>query len=186
MTVVSLTRHPSTPADAVRGLSVRVHRSAEGVLALAYCLDADIARICVPGPRSPAVAHQLWEHTCFEAFIAIAEATAYHEFNFAPSGEWAAYEFHSYRNVAGLGDEALDPRIAVRQGADRLELDARVALDRLSAVHRRAALRLGLSAVIEDHHGARSYWSLRHPAGPPDFHHAEALALRLEPTGEEC
>lgn len=186
MIVVSLACHPSTPADAARGISVRVHRSADGVLALAYCLDADMARIRVPAPRSPGIAHQLWEHTCFEAFVAIVDAAAYHEFNFAPSGEWAAYQFHSYRSAAGLGDEALDPRIVVRRGADRLELDAHVSLERLSPAHCRAALRLGLSAVVEERDGTCSYWSLCHPAGAPDFHHAEALALRLEPTGEEC
>ena len=186
MMMVELTRHPSTPADAVRGISVRLRRSADGGLALTFRLDADLARVRVPAPRRPCIAHQLWEHTCFEAFVAVDGAAAYHEFNFAPSGEWVVYEFHSYRNAAGLGDETLDPGIAVRHRADRLELDARVRLDRLSPLHQSAPLRLGLSAVIEDHDGARSYWSLHHPAGAPDFHHTEALAVRLEPTGEEC
>jgi hypothetical protein len=45
----------------------------------------------------------------------------------------------------------------------------------------RARLRIGLTAVVEDASGALSYWSLRHPAGRPDFHHADAFALRLEP-----
>ena len=38
-------------------------------------------------------------------------------------------------------------------------------------------LRLGLAAVIEASDGTRSYWALRHPAGQPDFHHADAFAL---------
>jgi hypothetical protein len=41
-------------------------------------------------------------------------------------------------------------------------------------------LRLGLSAVIESCNGSLSYWALRHPAGKPDFHHADAFALGLE------
>jgi len=177
--------HPSTPTDVVRRIEARVTRTG-GVLAFTFSLDGALGRLRIPAPRAPRIAPMLWQHTCFEAFIALPDLPAYHEFNFAPSGEWVVYEFHSYRNAAGLGDETLDPGIAVRHRADRLELDARVRLDRLSPLHQSAPLRLGLSAVIEDHDGARSYWSLHHPAGAPDFHHTEALAVRLEPTGEEC
>jgi hypothetical protein len=37
-----------------------------------------------------------------------------------------------------------------------------------------------LTAVVEDAHGRRSYWALRHPAGGPDFHHRDGFALVLE------
>jgi hypothetical protein len=39
--------------------------------------------------------------------------------------------------------------------------------------------RLGLSAVIEEKGGSKSYWALAHPPGAPDFHHQEAFALEL-------
>lgn len=182
---VSLTCHRSTRTDPVRAIEVRVRRSAPGALSLTFRADGDLARVRVPTPRPPRIAHQLWEHTCFEAFVAVADALAYHEFNFAPSGEWAGYAFRAYREIAGLADESLAPRIAVRTIGDRLELDALVPLDRLFPVHVHASLRLGLSAVIEASDGTRSYWALCHPAGTPDFHHADARALRLEPPGRE-
>lgn len=171
--------HPWTPTDVVDGIRVSVLRSADNLLALTFCVNGDVTRIRVPPPCPPRIAHQLWEHTCFEAFVAVDGARGYHELNFAPSGEWAGYDFAAYREVAGLADAALAPRIAVRPAADRLELDAELALDRLLLDQARAPLRLGLSAVIEASDGTLSYWALRHPAGKPDFHHADAFALRL-------
>jgi hypothetical protein len=183
--MIELSCHPSTPTDAVRAVAVRVSRSAGGRLVLTFHLDGELSLIDVPAPRPPRLTHQLWEHTCFEAFIAADDAVAYHELNFSPSGEWAGYAFRSYREIAGIADEALAPRIAVRTAADRFELEASLALERLSPPYRHATLRLGLSAVIEEIDGERSYWSLRHPSPQPDFHHAGALALRLEPAGGE-
>ena len=113
-------------------------------------------------------------------FIARAGQPAYHEFNLAPSGEWAAYAFARYRDGALLADEDLDPRIAVRSSADGLALEASIRLDRLSPVLVRARLALALSAVLEDDAGALSYWALKHPPGRPDFHHPDAFALELD------
>jgi len=39
--------------------------------------------------------------------------------------------------------------------------------------------RIGLSAVIEETDGTKSYWALRHPPGKPDFHHPDCFALTL-------
>ena len=73
----------------------------------------------------PRIATQLWRHTCFEAFIAVEGQPAYHEFNFAPSGEWTVYAFSGYRDGGPLADEMMRPHIAVRSTDSRLELDAR-------------------------------------------------------------
>ena len=48
--------------------------------------------------------------------------------------------------------------------------------------HANASWRLGLSAVIEDTSGGKSYWALAHPPGKPDFHHADCFALELPPA----
>ena len=103
----------------------------------------------------------------------------YHEFNLAPSGEWAAYAFAKYREGGLLADEALNPRIAVRSSAESLDLDASIPLERLSAMHPHACLALALSAVVEDKQGALSYWALKHPPGKPDFHHPDSFVLEL-------
>jgi hypothetical protein len=35
---------------------------------------------------------------------------------------------------------------------------------------------LGLSAVIEEHNGRKSYWALAHRPGKPDFHHSDCFS----------
>lgn len=177
---VTLTRHPDAHGEAVRGIGARVGRMPGGALAVTYVIDGDIDRLRVPRPRPAAIAHRLWQHTCCEMFIARKDSPAYHEFNLAPSGEWAAYAFDRYRHGAALAEEALAPQVAVRSTRDKLELDAVIRLDRLSARYAETPLLLALSAVIEDEDGSLSYWALRHPPGAPDFHHPHAFALELE------
>ena len=104
------------------------------------------------------------------------EGPAYREFNFSPSGEWAVYDFRGYRD-GGVLENELAPGIVVHESMDRLELWAEIGQDLLP---RGRPLRLGLSAILEDAAGLLSYWALRHPEGKPDFHHADAFALRLE------
>lgn len=180
----TLAAHPAAPTDAVRGIDVRVARMPGGMLAVTYVIDADLARLRVPGPRPPRLADKLWEHTCCEIFVARKGMPGYHEFNFAPSGEWAAYAFECYRERAPLSDEAgaehLDPQIIVRDAGKKLELNALVLLDKLSRAHSQATLSLALAAVVEDWDGSLSYWALAHPPGKPDFHHPDAFALTLD------
>ena len=181
---IDLRCHPSSRAEAVRAIQVLVCRSAGADLRITFRLDGEIPRIRVPSPGEPRIGTQLWRHTCFEAFVAVEGQRAYHEFNFAPSGEWAVHAFRGYRDGGPLDSEMMRPHIAVHAADSRLELDACVRLDSLSAVHRHAALRMGLSAVIEARDGL-SYWALRHPGDKPDFHNADGFALRLEPPGPE-
>ncbi len=145
-------------------------------LELGFRLDGDISRICLTPPGGG----ELWRHTCFEAFVGIDGQAAYHEFNFAPSREWHIYAFRAYRDPVSLTNVLHSPIVAVSSTEGRLELDARIALADLSAIHSYLPLRLGLSAVIESQNGSLSYWSVRHLAAKPDFHHADAFALRLE------
>jgi hypothetical protein len=181
---IDLKCHPSTGAEAVRAIQVLVRRLASAELRMTFRLDGDIPRIRVPLPSAPRIATRLWQHTCFEAFIAVEGQAAYHEFNFAPSGEWAAYAFSGYRNGGLLTNETMRPHIAVRSTGSRLELDALVRLDVLSAIHPNPSLRIGLSAVIEASDGL-SYWAIHHPSDKPDFHDADGFALLLEPPGPE-
>lgn len=176
--------HPSTPTETVRAIGVLVRRSASDELQMTFRLDGDIPRIRIPPLGVPRINSELWRHTCFEAFIAVDGQQAYHEFNFAPSGEWCIYALSGYRNGGPVADETMRPQIAVRSTGSRLELDALVRLDSLSAIHPHASLRIGLAAVIETSEGL-SYWALRHRADKPDFHHADGFALLLEPPSPE-
>lgn len=173
-----LRRHRDTPVSAVEG--VKAFPRMEGrVLTVTYVLSGNIDRLRVPPARGAGRADGLWRHTCFEAFIAMQGTAAYYEFNFSPSGQWAAYSFRSYRDGAPIQNNNLDPGIAVRREANTLELKADIRLDHLPAVRERASLRLGLSAVIEDREGRLSYWALNHPPGKPDFHYPENFTLHF-------
>jgi hypothetical protein len=181
---IDLKCHPSTPTESARAIQVLVRRAASAELHLTFRLDGDISRINIPPPVAPRIGTELWRHTCFEAFINVQGQTAYHEFNFAPSGEWCVYALSGYRKGAPVADVTMRPHIVLRSTGSRLELDALVRLDILSPNHPRADLRIGLSAVIEASDGF-SYWALRHRADKPDFHDADGFALLLEPPSRE-
>jgi hypothetical protein len=173
----SLALHPDSVCEAVSAIHVDLASGGGGVLGLRYAVSGDIGAIAVPEPVESARSDRLWEHSCFEAFVADEEGPGYVELNVSPSTLWAGYRFRAYRDRLG---EALlpPPRIEVERGADRLEV--RVAL-RMRAGGQ--ARRLGLSAVIEEANGRLSYWALAHPPGAPDFHDADCFAVELPPLG---
>jgi hypothetical protein len=139
-----------------------------------------LGRLRIPPFQRPRRADRLWEHTCFEAFVAIKDVPEYREFNFAPSGEWAAYAFRGYREAAPLKSKRRAPGITVRGSADSLALDVLIRTDQLPIIAPSARLRVALAAVVEDDSGALSYWALEHPPGKSDFHHSDAFALEIE------
>ncbi|MGH8741152.1 MAG: DOMON-like domain-containing protein [Burkholderiales bacterium] len=163
--MIALACHPGSRSRAVGRVGVQVQRSG-GALCLAYVIEGSIEALRVPPPGL----QPIWQHTCCEAFVARPGSPAYHEFNFSPSGDWAAYAFTDYRQGAPLA--VPDPRIVVRLSQDKLELAASVDIPMKN-------LMLGLSAVIEERDGTLSYWALRHAPGKPDFHHRDAFALEL-------
>jgi hypothetical protein len=174
----ALACHPETATEAVHGIKARVCWTPEGALALTYVLTGDFTRLRVSPPGAPRRADRLWEHTCFEAFVSVNDKPAYYEFNFSPSGEWAAYSFRSYRDGGAAAAQDLEPTITALALGDALELDAIIHLDHLPELHA-AALRLALAAVIEEADGSISYWALKHPPGKPDFHHLDGFALAI-------
>lgn len=172
--------HPATPAPIVRALEAQANWQADGTLTLAYRLWGDMARLLVPQGQGAQRTDLLWEHTCFEAFVALPGETAYREFNFSPSGQWAAYSFSDYRQRDEDVALGTAPQIDTRLFAGRLEMDVRIAAPSLPASA--GALQLGLSAVLEAADvvdGSHSYWALKHPAARPDFHHHDAFTLHL-------
>jgi hypothetical protein len=173
-----LTAHPSTPNDAVRSLGVQLRLEA-GVLMFRYALDADMSRVRVPPSGAGGRADALWKHTCFEAFVAPANARGYHEFNFSPSLDWAIYRFSAYREGVSSAEIGSVPKISVRRGDDGLELQSAVSLGHLADLCDVRHLRIALATVIEDQNGRLSYWGLRHPPGKPDFHHPNGFALEV-------
>jgi hypothetical protein len=180
---VELLRHPGTAsAGAVRRIDVEISTTDDGGLRLRYFVDGEVSRIALPAPAPSRPREGLWRHTCFEAFIAGEVSTAYCEFNFSPSTEWAVYGFTSYREGMAMLEHALPPQVAASITDDRIALEAVVSRETLLALPGDSTLRLGLSAVIERADGGHSYWALTHPGEHPDFHDPAGFVLRIDRT----
>src|ERR1700736_1327107 len=121
-----LLAHPSPPNNAVRSLGVHLRAEEPGVLVFQYSLDADMSRVRVPLSGAGGRAEALWKHTCFEAFVAPADAAGYHEFNFSPSLDWAIYRFSAYREGMALAETGRAPQISVRRDDGGVELHSAV------------------------------------------------------------
>jgi hypothetical protein len=182
-TLAELQCHKATPAENIRSLDAVVLR-ADPELTLHYRLVGDVLGLRLAPPRERHMV-ELWRHTCFELFIAIDNQSTYHEFNFAPWGEWCWYGFRGYRDLtaASWPNQLRSPAIVVSVTEEKLDLKATIFLRGLSPAHACFPLRLGVAAVIEPLEGPRSYWALHHPSDKPDFHHADGFALRLNAPG---
>ena len=176
MCLVSLQSHPSTPCAAVQSLQAEIVPQTNGDWLLHYELCADLGALRIPALQAPIATDGLWEHTCLEAFIGVTGETAYHEFNFSPSTQWAAYAFCDYRQ-RNVWAANLAPVITVAQTATGLTLEARVATADLPNNPTQQPWQIGLTAVIETATGEKSYWALHHPAEKPDFHHRGGFAF---------
>jgi hypothetical protein len=177
--------HPDTPCPAVASIKATLSWKQGRALKIVYTLNGAVDRLRVPPRRSARRTDGLWQHTCFELFIAAQNDAEYYEFNFSPSGEWAAYEFRNYRDGGAIDSDDLEPNIAVQQSAETLELSAVLRADRLSGIAPEIRLSLGLSAVIEGLDESLSYWALKHSLGKPDFHHPDSFAFELTVPGEK-
>ncbi len=166
--------HPDSVDIAVTAVTVDVTHPQPGGLAFAYSVTGTIRDLRIPARHAPVRTDELWKHTCFEAFIGASSGAGYYEFNFSPSTQWAAYEFAGYRNGMRVATAIPAPPITVDSEAGRFTLLTSLELDRIE-LPRRGKWRLGLSAVIEDRNGQKSYWALAHPPGKPDFHRADCF-----------
>jgi hypothetical protein len=172
----ALRLHPSSRCGAAIEVEAEAARSRTGILQLTYVVTGAIGGLYLPPAGHPARADELWRRTCFEAFVRPGPGEAYFEFNFAPSRQWAAYRFDFYRAGMRAADEIAATDIEAHIGGGRFELTVTLDLPDWPA-HR--PWRLGLTAVIEELNGDKSYWALAHAPGRPDFHYADGFALEL-------
>lgn len=168
--------HPSADPLPDLAIAARVELDDAGGLSISYRLRGDLDQLTLPPPETPRPQDGLWQHTCCEAFVAAVDAPGYQEFNFSPSGCWAAYRFADYRWRAASWLPGGEPLIAFRRERTQLQLDARLPAELLPAGE---TLRLGLSAVLETRAGAKSYWALHHAGPQPDFHLPASFTLAL-------
>jgi len=173
----NLVPHPATPpTEPLKVWAMVDHAASLGSVAstnIWFGVGAPAGRFIIPEVSVPARAEDLWQTTCFEAFLRIPGVEAYREWNFAPSGEWAAYDFKRHRE--GRTDaEVATPYIRVEDNLTWWALGATIPVDA------DAVWALGLSAILEEKDGTKSYWALAHPPGDkPDFHAADCFAASL-------
>lgn len=181
-----LVRHPLTPASSVEAVSAHVADLATTTMTVEFNVKS--ASMLVLPPETGLVrADDLWRTTCFEVFLQRDRDAGYFELNFSPSFAWAAYAFDGYREGMRELPVTTPPDIALTLPG---RIDASVPEQYFSlwaefeiSPPLRTARRLGLSAVIEETDGTKSYWALAHPPGKPDFHHPDCFALTLPAPG---
>lgn len=208
----ALVPHPDTPPGRVEGVFCTLTFADAGNWSIGFTVTPNDVLI-LPEPVMPRREDGLWQRTCFEMFVRDNRSEAYLEFNFSPSGRWAAYAFDGYRS--GQRDLAINPisitssvpeqfALGMRQrlsdiGLDAESIDAMLSVplgDPVPAPAIGYALNaicdtpdfafatdcdVGISAVIEELDGTKSYWALAHPPGKPDFHHPACFAGQLTP-----
>jgi len=178
---VTLVPHPATPCAALDAIEVQVHRHAVGGFELHYFAHGRTKDVLWGEGAAADRADRLWETTCFEAFVKPLGRKNYVEFNFAPSTRWQAYSFTGERagmaETRGLPMPETRTRMTEKTRVHHVQL----ALGAVPGLPVEAVWQLGLSAVIEEGNGQKSYWAIKHPGSTPDFHHADCFALPLAP-----
>jgi hypothetical protein len=172
------------------GLRLEGHLEREGaVLRVRYALRGDLAAVVLPPPAAagpgrlgPRRADGLWEHTCFELFLAAEGAEPYWEVNLSPRGDWNLYRLDRYRQGLTPERDREAMPFSVDQRPEALTLMLTLPLpEALARACQTRPLQVAVTAVIEQQGGALSYWALAHSGAEADFHRREDFVLRLEP-----
>ena len=134
---------------------------------LCYQIVTPTALILPPPAATPEFRDNLWQHTCCEAFFAHADGS-YREYNLAPSGNWAVYDFRATRSGQTPRTDLPAPAIVCAPRPDGFRLTTRLPADA-------QATRLALSLVLETTDGQCFHLALTHPTDKPDFHHPQSF-----------
>ena len=175
---LNLVPHPATPPSAPE---FKVWANVDHAASLAavamtniwFGVGAPASRFLIPEAEEPARVDELWKTTCFEAFLRPLDEAGYTEWSFAPSGQWASYDFIGYRENMTEAEVGSPPYIRMEDNLTWWTLGATI------AVPADTNWELGLSAVLEEKDGTKSYWALSHPREKPDFHDPGCFAARL-------
>jgi len=161
------------PARCVSAVTAQLKRDPSGKFRLEFAV-ASAAALILPKAQKPGRADDLWQSTCFELFARSKGSESYVELNLSPSFQWAAYTFSGYR--AGRRDlPTHDLEIWISPPDEWFFLSVE-GLPDLGP----EPMEIGLSAIIEEADGTKSYWALAHPPGDkPDFHDPACFALEL-------
>ena len=176
---LNLVPHPSSPSATPE---FKVWASIDHAASLApvattniwFGIGAPAERFVIPELAEPERADELWKTTCFEAFLRPLGEHGYREWNFAPSTRWAAYDFSGYRKDMAEAEVDTPPYVRMEDNFTWWALGATI------SVEANSVWELGLSAILEEQDGTKSYWAIAHADGDkPDFHDPACFAAHL-------
>jgi len=182
---IALAPHPAFGPGPLRSLHGSVAFEPGGRLTVEFDVRGELARLRLAPASAPARRRpDLWHHTCFELFAGRSAENGYLEFNFAPSGDWAARAFSDYRSGGrelGAARVLISTR-SVDSGHWRLCAQAEFAAAPDLAAGGGTAVTwwLNLAAVIEAEDGALTYWAAHHAGARPDFHDRASFCVPLQ------
>ncbi len=175
--------HPGNPAGALDvRIAATVERTARG-FDFQFELAGQLDGIAWPAAAGAGRAERLWQHTCFEAFCATPGASAYYEFNFAPSGAYAVYRFGGYRERLADPELLAPPGIAQREAGALTLVEVVLDVAGLPRLRPGAPVEVALAVVLEDRSARLHYYALGHPAAAADFHDRRAFLVSLPALG---
>lgn len=175
-----LAAHPANPPPIDQRIDATLARRADGGLAITYAVHGLNVDLRIPTAQAPPPSDALWRSSCCELFIAADDRAAYREFNFSPTGQWAAHDFSDYRQRLPGTPDCPAPVLTFKRNELMLRLDVEIAPAALPAG---GTLRLAVTAVLEARDGRCGYYAFAHPAGKPDFHHRAGFGLTLDASG---
>ncbi len=164
--------HVTCDLGPVRAVTASIVPTPQGCEA-EFRLDGPVEHVALPPVATQARRDNLWQTTCCEIFWQPLGETSYREFNLSPSGQWAAYDFDSFRE--GMRDAAVEAVvIACSQDDAGMTLKASIAADLPGPAQ------VALNAIVENKNGSKQYWALAFPPGKPEFHSEANRALIVE------
>ncbi|MEM9178142.1 MAG: DOMON-like domain-containing protein [Pseudomonadota bacterium] len=171
-----LKSHPIAPSAWVDALTISWVRSPHG-FKITYRLTGDLSKLVWPAQDGGQRRDELWKTTCFEAFFRARDSDHYVEFNFAPNGDWAAYQFCGYRSNQ---TQLTCPAPILDSSRDQNSAIVQVTLPEGLPEQGDHPILFGPTAILEATDGTHSFWALHHALIKPDFHHIETFKITVD------
>lgn len=163
--MANLTFHPAHPPSLVRDIDARFIGFDDAWVRVRWKI-LGAAQLVIPAFSGKGRADELWTTTCFELFLQLPGSERYTEVNLSPSERWNVYDFSAPRKGMSERPMPREPECTMRKGTDFAIFDVAIPAAGLPPM----PWRCGMTAVIEEEGGVKSYWALAHRDAVPDFH----------------
>lgn len=140
----------------------------ESHLELNYFLRGETERVLLQSKGSSGQRLiNLWDHTCFEFFMAPSEKKHYWEFNFSPTGAWNCFRLEDYRKDATY-PEITVPVIRLEEKPGLIFLQAVLNIPGILSASDEWDIQFATVIKLTD--SSLQYWSNSHFCDEPDYH----------------